>query len=74
MAAKHYLGGIFDFLQLSRGEFNGPVDAVKDPAKNFLAKGPYSFPFEEFFETDGFIIRIFVRVRSRWEDGVDGME
>ena len=70
---ENFLGCQSVFLQLAWGEFNGAMDAIKDPPQNFFPEGPNSFPCMQLLETDWFRVRVGVRVWGSWEDGVHCM-
>ena len=47
LAFEDLLCGVANLVKFSRGEFNGAVDAIKDPAKDFFVGVPDPFTFQD---------------------------
>ena len=61
-------------LEFVGGQFHGAVDAVEDPAEDFLAGVPDPFPFQDQFLVGDGVFSGVARGCRGWEDLVDGVE
>ena len=72
--AEELVAGIAEGLDFAGGEFNGALDAIKDPAQDFLAGGPDALPLEDEFLLGDGIFAVMPCGCWRGENLVDGVE
>lgn len=74
LASEELFDLFLDLVKFGRGQFNGALDAIKDPSKNFLPEGPNAFALQQFLEGHGFFIWVGAAWGCLGKDGVDSLE